>query len=102
ESGRKSDAEIEMEERAALRIELSKALAAVGGNEEWVIEKYGDLVQMPLKKMQSIVDQLKDMKVKRDKEKEAAELENKAAENQTLAPVVEGAINEAEIVKEIA
>lgn len=103
-SGKKSDAEIEMEKRAELRIELSKVLKEMGGTEEWVIGQFGDLVQMSLKKMESIIKQLKEMKEKRDKEKKDAEAEKgKAAdENKTPAPAVEGAVKDAEIITEVA
>ncbi len=98
ESGSDSIEEIEMKKRAELRIELGKVLNAMGGTEEWVIGKFGDLTQMPLKKMESIIAQLKKMKETRDKEKENAK--ETVEEKTTEAPTVEGAVKEAEIVKE--
>lgn len=70
ESGSESIVDIEKREFSKKRNELSIVLKAMGGNEDWVVKQFGMIDQMSSKKLGSIVEQLKDLKKKRESAKD--------------------------------
>lgn len=81
ESGAESLEEIDNKERAKLRKQLNDVLKKMGGSEDWVIKTYGDLNTMSVKKLGSIVTQLKTLaakkKIEEDKKKDEKQVEVK-------------------------
>lgn len=88
ESGKESLVELEKKERNKKRKELSKVLDELGGTEEWVIQNYGDLETMSIKKLDSIIEQLKQHLAKK---KEQAKPKKKAVVEKAAKKVKEPA-----------
>lgn len=109
-SGSESLEEVEAKAKAKARKELNIVLKVMGGTEDYITKQFGDIATMSSKKLGSIVEQLKELKKKRDAEKvEVKKVEEVEVEDQFVpdsempkkeAPAVEGAVKDAEIVKE--